>query len=193
MLRLATPHRPLSVEEYLELEARSPIKHEYVGGELFAFAGASFRHNQIATTIARLLGNAALDSPCVVVQSDMQLRLDEVTYYYPDVMVLCDPTDRGPRFVRNPCLTVEVLSPSTTHSDLRDKLLNYRRIPDLQAYVVVFQDQPRVVCHRRDARDRWSTEETIGAGSVVIPCPPVELALADIYRGVDFTTPDPFQ
>ncbi|MFN5990257.1 MAG: Uma2 family endonuclease, partial [Dolichospermum sp.] len=34
-----------SVEEYLELEQTSDIRHEYFAGEVFAMAGGSKEHN----------------------------------------------------------------------------------------------------------------------------------------------------
>lgn len=37
----ATPPRPVSVEEYLSLEETSSVRHEYVGGELYALVRAS--------------------------------------------------------------------------------------------------------------------------------------------------------
>src|SRR5688572_20725266 len=39
--------RPVTVDEYVRLEASSELRHEYVGGEVFAMAGASRRHTRI--------------------------------------------------------------------------------------------------------------------------------------------------
>ena len=44
-------HEPVSEGDYLALEARSPNRHEYVAGEIFAMTGASIRHNVIAGNI----------------------------------------------------------------------------------------------------------------------------------------------
>ena len=41
----------LSVEDYLEGERFSEIRHEYVGGCVYAMAGASDDHNRIAGNI----------------------------------------------------------------------------------------------------------------------------------------------
>ncbi|PIV87967.1 MAG: hypothetical protein COW48_08590, partial [Hydrogenophilales bacterium CG17_big_fil_post_rev_8_21_14_2_50_63_12] len=35
----------LSEADYLDMEARSPVRHEFVGGQAYAMAGASVRHN----------------------------------------------------------------------------------------------------------------------------------------------------
>ena len=37
----------VTVADYFALDAASPLKHEFVDGEMFAMAGASERHNTI--------------------------------------------------------------------------------------------------------------------------------------------------
>ena len=44
LLKLKTK---ISVEDYLEGEKISPVKHEYIEGEVFAMAGTSDKHNLI--------------------------------------------------------------------------------------------------------------------------------------------------
>lgn len=41
----------ISVEDYLEGEKISPVKHEYVEGEVYSMAGTSDTHNLIADEI----------------------------------------------------------------------------------------------------------------------------------------------
>ena len=91
MVQSATPHGYVTVEEYLELEKTSSVKHEYVAGEIHAMVGASRRHNRIAVNILRRLADAAEGGPCRVYISDMKLRAAEDVFYYPDVMVACVP------------------------------------------------------------------------------------------------------
>jgi Uma2 family endonuclease len=50
----ATRGRPLTIEEYLTLEAMSPVRHEYVGGVVYAMTGTTMRHNAIVLNIATL-------------------------------------------------------------------------------------------------------------------------------------------
>src|SRR5438876_3042128 len=90
-------------------EARS-AKHEYVAGQVYALAGASERHNRIAMNIAAHLWTAARDGPCRVYGSDMRLRIDDDAVYYPDVQVICDPTDTQQMSTTSPCVVVEMLS-----------------------------------------------------------------------------------
>jgi Uma2 family endonuclease len=52
----------LTVEEYLKLEESATVRHEYLGGEIFAMVGATKRHNRIIVNIAGRLWGAARGS-----------------------------------------------------------------------------------------------------------------------------------
>lgn len=179
----------MTIEEYLELEKESPVRHEYVAGEIFAMAGASDRHNRIALRIASKLLDAAGSGPCRVYMSDMKVRILNDQALYPDVMVTCDPEDTGEYIKEKPCLIVEVLSPSTASSDRREKLVAYRRLETLKAYVILYQDQKRAFRHYRDEYGAWWAAEVANEGLVPFPCPELELSLDEIYAGIDFSTP----
>lgn len=183
MAETAIPNQLMSVEEYLEFERNSPVKHEYVGGHVYAMAGGTRRHSRIALNIARRLADIAQGGPCRVHQSDMQVPTPDGPYYYPDVVVACGQEPDDPYIEDAPCLLVEVLSPTTELVDRREKLLAYRWIPSLQAYLIVEQDRMAVERHWRDADGHWQSELT-GEGTVPIPCPETSLSLADIYAGV---------
>jgi Uma2 family endonuclease len=176
---------PPTIDDYLCLEEASPIKHDYVAGEIYALAGASARHNRIAGNIFAQLWAAAGDGPCQVYGSDMRLRIGDAAVYYPDVQVVCDPSDTEESFKTCPCVIVEVLSPSTESIDLREKWLVYNRLECLQAYIIVYCDQMRVLRHYRAENNAWFSALHAGPeDKIPFPCPEVELTLGDIYRGV---------
>lgn len=183
-MNAATPHRLLTVEEYLQLEEQSSVRHEYVGGELYAHAGASARHNLILTNLTIAIGGAARGTPCRVFTSDMKLQAAPDVIYYPDLMVVCDESDDEPYIRERPCLIVEILSPSTEGIDRREKLLAYRRIESLQGYLMVYQDQRRVARQWRDEEGAWWQAEVSGEGVVPIPCPELTLTLDEIYQSI---------
>src|SRR5207245_8182915 len=111
-----------------------------------------------------------------------RLRIGDDAVYYADVQVVCDPTVIEQRYTTSPCVLVEVLSPSTQSIDLPEKLVAYRRIKSLQAYVIVYRDQMRVLAHYRGDDDLWY-EALHGRGSNVrFPCPEVTLPVTDIYE-----------
>lgn len=189
MSKSAVPQEPLSVEEYLELERMSALRHEYVAGEIHAHAGGTRRHDVISGNIFASLWNSALDGPCRVHTADRLLRTSENVFYYPDVMVVCpsedEPVDDEALFEEVPCLVVEVTSPSTEAIDRREKFLAYRNITSVKAYLVVDQREPRVERHWRDESGRWWRAEAVGAeGIVPVPCPETELTMPRLYEGL---------
>ena len=187
MAQSTSPIPIVSVDEYLDAEERSPIKHEYVGGLLYALAETSARHNKIVGRLYRLLIDAATVQACDVLFSDVKAQVTDTVFYYPDLMVVCDPDDRHPLYRKNPRVVIEVLSPSTEAYDRREKVFMYRQVPALQAYMILFQDQKRLQRHYRDARGSWRNAEVYGDGLVPFPCPDITLSLNDIYRGIDLS------
>lgn len=148
----AEQHDRLTVEEYLELEAHSQIRHEYLAGEVFAMCGATSRHNRIAGGIYEALRAHLKGGPCEPYMGEVQvkLRISRDDYvYYPDVMVVCGRGKGEERFFTDPKLIVEVLSPSTAGVDRHEKRIAYRRIPALEEYVVVAQQSVEVTIFRR--------------------------------------------
>ena len=185
MVQSATPHGYVTVEEYLELEQISSVKHEYVAGEIHAMVGASRGHNRISGKIYRMLADAAEGGPCRVYISDMKLRVADDLFYYPDVMVACTPEPDDPYTEDEPCLVVEVVSPSTETTDRREKLAAYKKMPSLRAYLIVAQDRPWVERHWRGEDGVWRRADLVDEGSTIpIPCPETEIATAQIYEGL---------
>jgi Uma2 family endonuclease len=154
---IASPQPHLSPEEYLQIEEHSPVKHEYIDGQAYAMVGASDAHVTIAGNLFALLRNHVRGSGCRVYVSDMKARLETLNrYFYPDVMVTCDPRDREtPLEKRFPCLIVEVLSDSTEAFDRGDKFADYQSLESLQEYVLISSKRRRVECFRRNEAGLW--------------------------------------
>lgn len=182
-------NRSMSIEQYLELERDSPVRHEYVGGQLYAMTGTSKRHNRIAFNIARKLDDASVDTPCTVYMSDVKVRTPDDHFYYPDVMVSCEQESDDPYTEQAPCLLVEVTSPSSAATDRREKRLSYTTILSLKVYLVIDQERPRVEHHVRLESGEWVVTDYIGEGEFMVPCPSAHLTLRDIYAGVERFTP----
>lgn len=161
------PPRSLTVDEYFELEERSILRHEYINGAIYPRMGASLAHNLITLNLASWLSQHLRDGPCRVFSMSLKLHLklgDDRIFYYPDVMVACDEQGWGEHFIHNPKLVIEVLSPSTETTDLREKSLNYRRLPSVEEYVVASQTDYRVTVHRR--AERWEPQTYAGHDAV---------------------------
>lgn len=103
--------------------------------------------------------------------------------YYPDIMVSCEENSGDNPYIRdNPCLIVEVLSPSTQRTDLKEKFDNYTIIPSLIEYVVVSQDTPYVRLFRR--RTHWQAESYFADDTFALESVGIEITVKQIYRRV---------
>lgn len=179
--------KPLSVDEYLQLEASSTTKHELVDGQLYAFAGATDQHNRVVTNVSGHLWAATRKGLCQTYTSDMKLRVQAEfvdKFYYPDVMVTCSESDAGELYKTSPSLLVEVMSPSTAGVDRREKLLAYQGIPELRDYLIVSADERYLERYRRDDTEGWWYHEYRRDGTVRLPYLGLELTLDDIYEGL---------
>ncbi len=175
----------MSAEQYLLVEETAPIRHEFVGGEMFAMTGVSLAHNLIAMNVASAFRRHLQGGPCKTFVSDVKVRLrsrsDDI-FYYPDVIVACGARDLTARYLTDPKVIVEVLSPSTEAIDRREKLLNYRGIRTLDDYVLIAQTTPEVTLHRRG--DRWKPLVLTEPGAVVeLASLGLSLPVEDIYSG----------
>jgi Uma2 family endonuclease len=170
----------LSPEEYLQAEEHSPTKHEYRDGEVYAMAGASDPHVTIAGNLFALLRSHLRGTGCRVYIADMKARIESLNiYYYPDVLVTCDPRDRElPTFKRHPCLIVEVLSQSTEAFDRGNKFADYQALETLQEYVLISTTRQRVDSFRRNAEGLWVLRS-------FTPGSQVHLASVDFQGGIE--------
>ncbi|HEY2951550.1 MAG TPA: Uma2 family endonuclease [Verrucomicrobiae bacterium] len=158
-MEAASKRGAITVEDYLSGELRSEIRHEFLGGTVYAMAGTSEEHNTIAGNLFAALHAHLRGKPCRVFMVDMKVRLrislDDV-FYYPDLMVACDPRDTDRFFKRYPKVLIEVLSPDTERTDRREKFLSYTGIETLEEYVLVAQDRRQVTLFRRT--QQWHPE-----------------------------------
>jgi len=178
-----------SPERYLEIERRAETRSQYLDGQIFAMAGASREHNLIVGNLVGELRNRLRGRPCEVYPSDMRVRVEDTGLYtYPDVTVVCGGPELGDAHhdtLLNPTVLIEVLSPTTRDDDRSWKGDHYRRIPSLQEYLLVSQDEPRVQRYRRQGEREWLLTEVVGLEETVdLPSLGCALPLAEVYDRV---------
>lgn len=186
-VNLAAQEYLIPIQEYLDGEQRSDIRHEYLAGRVYAMAGAGEKHNRIAGNLFFHLRAAARGKECGVFISDMKVRVERNdTFYYSDVMVTCDPQDTESLYKQSPCLIVEVLSPTTETIDRREKLIAYRTLPSLRYYLLVSQDKRQIEYFMRAADNLWHTAIIENTGTLEILCDgfKANFSLDDIYEDV---------
>ncbi len=158
----------ITPEDYLSGEQLSDIRHEYACGKVYAMAGAGDKHNYIAGNLFAALNYHLSGTPCSAFVSDMKIRMDsrgDSFFYYPDVMVACDPSDNEDFYRRFPKVIVEVLSPSTERIDSSEKLRAYLTIPSLEVYILISQKEPTAILFRRV--HQWRREVLSGREAIL--------------------------
>src|SRR6185436_17702739 len=125
----------LDVRDNLEAEKDSPVRHEYIEGQIYAMAGASDRHNRLAGNFYSRLDSVLADGPCEVFISDMKVWISESVFYYPDVVVACDGPGADPYYRKQPRLIIEVSSHDSEPIDWFEKSDAYTKVKSLREYV----------------------------------------------------------
>ena len=116
----------ISEEEYLKLEDKSvDERHEYIDGFLRLMAGGTKAHNVLIQNFVLKLAMLARTKTCELYTENVRVKLpigSKKRYYYPDVILTCQPNDGDGHTVENPCFVVEILSKSTSSIDKGEKL-----------------------------------------------------------------------
>lgn len=186
-MSLRKPLRKMAVAEYLDAEKDGTVRHEYLDGEVYAMSGASKRHNLIANNLNIQLSSHLRGGPCQVFIVDVKVYIDALNFfYYPDVVVACDPEDNDEYFVKRPVLVVEVESPSTSSIDRREKLIAYRKLESLREYLMLSQDSINAELFRRDEKGDWWSEQVGPEQELRLESIDLALPLSSLYEGVHF-------
>ena len=181
----------LTPQEYLARERKAAFRSEFYRGEMFAMAGASKEHTYIKDNLAGETRSQLKGGSCRAMTSDIRVKVNATGLYtYPDMVVVCDEAlyeDREVDTLLNPRVVVEILSDSTEKYDRGVKFGHYRQVPSIQEYVLIAQDRPLVERYLRQQDGSWvlmafdDMARTFDFGSI-----PVQVALAEIYRDVEF-------
>ena len=186
-----SPPKTLSLEEYRNLETIAEVKHEYHDGEIIEMTGVSINHNSILINLIVLLKLALRGTNYRLQSSDLRLWIPQYNRgLYPDLMLIAgEPlfNDNRNDEILNPCLIIEVLSPSTSGYDRGDKFRYYRSLPQLNQYLLVSQGEILIESYSKTSENNWLLQEyTPARGIISLDSLGISLNLADIYEGIDF-------
>ena len=173
---------------YLDAEAESPVRHEYVAAEVLEVPEPSLEHEIICVNLLSALKVASRGAHFRPYGSNLKVSAGGA-FLYPDVSVFNGSPvlfeGLAATFV-NPIAILEVFSSATENFDRGTKFWRYRKIESLQIYVTVAEDYPEVMLHERHEGCWILTEFKNLADSVEIPSLGISLSLAEIYEDVAF-------
>jgi Uma2 family endonuclease len=147
--------RAMTVDEYLAWSERQSERQrtELINGQIVAKAMERVGHNRIKISALIALRRAVETAhlQCEVMTDGVAVRIDDHTAYEPDALVYCgNRLPDATMIVPNPVIIVEVLSPTTAHSDTSAKLIGYFKLPSVTHYLVMDPDACTVTHYERD-------------------------------------------
>ncbi len=178
-------------DAYVAWQATQPNRHELVDGEVHAMGGGTAAHDRIANTLrfaptARLPQGAA----CRLHGPDMMPRTGTGNARYPDALIDCGPCVPEALQAQEPVAVFEVLLRSTGWVDQRKKLRDYDATPGIRYYVLVSQDEPRIMVYVRNDNGRLDIRDAVlledPEATLDLPSIGISIPLSVIYHGVEF-------
>ncbi len=182
----------ISVADYLEGEKISQVKHEYIDGEVYAMAGTSKNHNRLIKNILRKLENHLNGSDCEPFIVDIKVRVEKMNrFYYPDLVVVCGEDNEDEYYAVKPKMIIEILSPSTSLTDRREKMFAYKEIESLREYVMIEQNRMYAEIYRRrdDGGNLWDWIEFETGEEIELAAVDFKMPMTEIYTGVQLQEP----
>ncbi len=186
---LTTSAHPMTVEEYLEFEERSEIRHEFVNNQLIPMPGTTIFHNAICINLTFLLRTLLKKGLFRIVQENVKIQISSNRdYTYPDVAVTNDQEDlnnQNAYFVKHPSVIFEVMSKTSRIEDSADKFIRYKNIESLRNYILVDSEKQLVEVRVKVENGEWESETYLPSSAhFPVPALGVELSFEGVYEGV---------
>ena len=183
----------MTFEELMEFEASSPVRHEYIGGQLYAMAGGTPKHADIGVNLSTAVHSRLRGKPFRGSSPDQRVRFDRTeNWYYPDFLIKCPPfrfhgCDKDA--LMNPSAVFEVLSPSTEVFDRTSKFDQLKTIAELSDYILVSADEVRVEHFRKLENGKWEQTVFIGRDAQLrLDNFDISVPLEEIYEDIEIET-----
>jgi Uma2 family endonuclease len=178
--------RPFTVEEYLAwADAQTERQRsELINGQIVARAPERIKHAKVKLAVAMALKAGVVRSglACHVLADGPTVRIDDHTAYEPDALVYCGQELPGDSLVvPNPVIIVEVLSPTTSHTDTSAKLIGYFKLPSVHHYLIIDPDACGVAHHSRGANGTVSGH-TLTSGTIRLDPPGLSIDVSEIFE-----------
>jgi len=171
--------RAMTVDEYLAWSDSQSERQrtELINGQIVAKAVERLTHNRVKGQVYIALRQAVAAANLPVMTDGVAVRIDDHTAYEPDALVRCGNELPGEMmFVPDPMIVVEVLSPTTAHSDTSAKLIGYFKVPSVAHYLVLDPDDRTVTHHTRDG-----TSIVLSSGLLRLDPPGIDLMVENLF------------
>jgi len=180
--------RKWTSEDYLAYDDVSDILHEFHYGRILAKPGSTANHTDIVSNVTAVISLATREAGCRVRAVQMLVKINDDTYFYPDVTVTCGESkyeNDNHTMLLNPTVVIEVTSKSSETFDKGLKAELYRSLESVQAYVVI--DQHRVFAQLYTRQSNGWLLQQFDKRTQAIPLHALnyDLPMSDVYLDVN--------
>ncbi len=181
----AIPKQKMTVTDFLSWVDALPTdcRYELDHGVPVAMAPGTAQHARAIMSTASATSAAvnSAQAPCEVFSDGPGVLVDDNTAYIPDVSVNCgERLEDDARFLSNPIVVIEVLSPSTKRVDKHIKLNGYFKVASIRHYVVV-DVADRIVFHHRRGENGLILTAILREGDLALDPPGLSIPIGDMF------------
>ena|SRR5437763_16671674 len=177
--------KTLTVDDYLAwAAAQAEAPHsELINGQIVFMSPEQLQHNRVKKRIVYAL-EREIDRNGIageVFMDGVTIPIEPHTAYEPDASVRLGPPLPGRDIkVPDPVIVVEVISPSSAHSDTSAKLVGYFKLPSVKHYLIIDPDA-RTVTHHSRGPDGKVVSATVASGTIQLDPPGFTVRFTDLF------------
>ncbi len=139
---------------------------EVIDGEAYDMTPSPIvKHQRLVGNFFIMLGNKLAKRPCQTFVAPLDVYFDDYNFVQPDVMVVCDQEKIKDRIFGAPDLIIEILSPSTSLKDKREKKLLYEKF-GVREYIIVHPEELFVERYSLD-QGKFKEPDILGAAETL--------------------------
>lgn len=185
---LETTDKKHTVAEWLELEERSDVRHEFYYGKLIPMPGEAKKANRISGNFYKLADDHLLEKGFDIFFQDVKAEVvPDGIYRYPDLVVAPISDNEDEYIVKQPVMIVEVASKNSMYRDQVKKRREYFQVESMLYYLIVSQDDQWAELHSRNGGGEWNTHYFTEPEDVIeLKKLGLEFTLGDLYKRVVF-------
>jgi Uma2 family endonuclease len=179
----------MTVDDFLSWEGDgTDTRYELVDGVLRAMSPTTNAHGEIVINVAIAIGVPLRSRPekfrVLAAPGIRPLMRADWNYRIPDIGITCEIDSKGDRYLSDPLVLIEVLSPSNA-ADTYENIRAYATLPSVQELIVVNSTRVEAEVLRRGTDTVWPanpTSVTVG-GLLTLRSVGLTVNLNDFYIG----------